>query len=529
MLNEMKSRILSGKKNKNPKLMKGVSMKKKICLLASLIFLLTVMCVTQLEADWTYKRPIEINNGGGALTDYQVLVTLTTAIMGDPYTHVNTDGSDIRFSTGDNVDPLPYCIESWDNTGTSKIWVKATNIGTGTTTPFNMYYGNSGGSSEGNGTNTFEFFDDFDDGDISDWTLYYTHPGTIPSVYSASYHSPAYSIEAGWYGDGGGSTMTHYAKQTVSLPSRLYKFMFYSKHVYYNSTYVPHTYIDINGSQQINLYGSIWDWKKDSFNFDGEITEIKLRWTWDGSGGSIGQLIDDVFVCKYADPEPGATVGNESGGDYTLPVELSVFTAQYLNNVPTLYWVTQSETDNIGWYVYRNTENDFEDANRISGFIDGYGTTTEPHHYIYEDVELNGIPGEAYWYWIESVDLGGAFHRYSPAVLNIPDISHPNPYQNIPKQYGLHQNNPNPLSMRSSSTRISFLLPKTSTAEVKIYNIRGELVKDLYNGIAYGDDEVKLTWDGRDENGVAQVTGIYLYQLKVNGKPSETKRLILLR
>ncbi|MBC8527379.1 MAG: T9SS type A sorting domain-containing protein, partial [Candidatus Cloacimonetes bacterium] len=87
---------------------------------------------------------------------------------------------------------------------------------------------------------------------------------------------------------------------------------------------------------------------------------------------------------------------------------------------------------------------------------------------------------------------------------------------------------PNPLA--GGSTKISFLLPKTARAELKIYNIRGELVKDLYNGIAYGDDEVEeVIWDGRDDNGVEQVTGIYLYQLKVNGKVYETKRLIVIR
>ncbi len=60
----------------------------------------------------------------------------------------------------------------------------------------------------------------------------------------------------------------------------------------------------------------------------------------------------------------------------TLPVELSSFTAQFLNAVPTLYWRTQSETDNMGWFVYRNEENDFTTSERISEFIDGHGTTT---------------------------------------------------------------------------------------------------------------------------------------------------------
>ncbi|MBC8416088.1 MAG: T9SS type A sorting domain-containing protein, partial [Candidatus Cloacimonetes bacterium] len=86
---------------------------------------------------------------------------------------------------------------------------------------------------------------------------------------------------------------------------------------------------------------------------------------------------------------------------------------------------------------------------------------------------------------------------------------------------------PNPLA--GGSTKISFLLPKTSMVEVKIYNIRGQLVKDLYKGVANTDDEVSIPWDGRDETGTLQSTGIYLYQLTINGKLYEIKRLIVIR
>jgi len=70
---------------------------------------------------------------------------------------------------------------------------------------------------------------------------------------------------------------------------------------------------------------------------------------------------------------------------------------------------------------------------------------------------------------------------------------------------------------------------KTTRAEVKIYNIRGELVKDLYNGIACGDDEVKLTWNGRDENNKPISSGIYLYNLKTDDKVIDTKQCVLLK
>ena len=139
--------------------------------------------------------------------------------------------------------------------------------------------------------------------------------------------------------------------------------------------------------------------------------------------------------------------------DPTLPVILSTFTAQCLNNTPTLYWVTQSETDNIGWYIYRNNEEDYESAEKITnGLIAGYGTTTEMHSYLYEDNELITHSGDVYWYWLQNIDFGGQINNYEPQKLIIPNIE-PEQYQpEISIQYGLHQNNPNPFNPKKNTS-----------------------------------------------------------------------------
>ncbi|MCK4359900.1 MAG: S8 family peptidase [Candidatus Cloacimonetes bacterium] len=216
----------------------------------------------------------------------------------------------------------------------------------------------------------------------------------------------------------------------------------------------------------------------------------------------------------------------------TLPVILSTLTVQYLNNVPTLYWVTRSESDNIGWFIYRNIEEDFGTATKVNNnLIPGYGTTSEQHSYIYEDEIENAMPGDLYWYWLESIDLGGEIHHYDKVgMLVIPPDYEPEPGQDIQTQYGLHPSLPNPFGEGSSSTKVSFMIHNTANTDLKIYNIRGELIRSLYNGVAYGDIEVNdIIWDGKDEYGIKQSTGIYLLQLNVNGKPSETKKVILLR
>jgi len=104
-----------------------------------------------------YYRLINISNSTSTdLTDYQIKIELSTSTFN--YSKVNSDGSDIRFYQEDGV-KLNYWIESWDNTGTSTIWVKVPSIPGNSTTTIYMYYGNPDATSESNADNTFIFFD----------------------------------------------------------------------------------------------------------------------------------------------------------------------------------------------------------------------------------------------------------------------------------------------------------------------------------------------------------------------------------
>jgi len=125
--------------------------------------------------NWQYRRAISLSPAT-PVDNYQVLITLTTAVMGNPYSNINADGSDLRFTGSNKVTLQDYWIESWDNTGTSYIWVEVSTLGTPTVY---MYYGNAAASSPSDGTSTFDFFDDFS-GDLSKWTI---DPENTDTVY----------------------------------------------------------------------------------------------------------------------------------------------------------------------------------------------------------------------------------------------------------------------------------------------------------------------------------------------------------
>ena len=266
---------------------------------------------------------------------------------------------------------------------------------------------------------------------------------------------------------------------------------------------------------------------KDVRTFTDVAWSVGLSSAWD----FYSNPYDDVGNNDYWDIDVSTTRNNGypflswEYSTHSLPITLSTFTAQLIENTPTLYWETQSETDNMGWFVYRNIEEDFTTSEKISEFIDGHGTTTQQQSYIYEDRIQNPEVGDTYYYWLESIDFSGMVNHYDKvAILTIPDQQDPGTgIIPEPELYGLLQNNPNPFI---ESTKISFNLPETEKVELNIYNLKGQLVRSLYSGVASSQT---LEWNGKNEIGKELQAGMYFYKLMVNGKTAETKKLILMR
>jgi M6 family metalloprotease-like protein len=98
---------------------------------------------------------------------------------------------------------------------------------------------------------------------------------------------------------------------------------------------------------------------------------------------------------------------------------------------------------------------------------------------------------------------------------------------NIPKSIELFQNYPNPFN---PTTSIQFAVkggPSPLHTTLKIYNLRGQLVKTLLDEDKPGGNYT-LLWDGKDGGGKAVSSGIYFYKLTA-GSFSETKRMVLLK
>ena len=76
-------------------------------------------------------------------------------------------------------------------------------------------------------------------------------------------------------------------------------------------------------------------------------------------------------------------------------------------------------------------------------------------------------------------------------------------------------------------TRIEYEIAERSDVQLEIYNILGQKVRTLVNGVQSAG-AYHATWDGRDRQGKPAASGIYVYRLKA-GEFVVVKKLVLNR
>lgn len=96
--------------------------------------------------------------------------------------------------------------------------------------------------------------------------------------------------------------------------------------------------------------------------------------------------------------------------------------------------------------------------------------------------------------------------------------------QNLPAEFSLEQNYPNPFN---PETEIPFQLPKESHVVLKIFNIRGQLIRTLVHA-DYTPGFYSVRWDGKDNNGISVSSGLYFYRFQA-GNFVQVKKMTFLK
>ena len=94
----------------------------------------------------------------------------------------------------------------------------------------------------------------------------------------------------------------------------------------------------------------------------------------------------------------------------------------------------------------------------------------------------------------------------------------------VPNGFVLLQNFPNPFN---PVTSISYHLTSASTVAITIYDLMGNVVKNLFSGIE-GPGYKNINWDATNNSGDLVSSGMYFYKLQV-GESFEIKRMMYLK
>jgi hypothetical protein len=89
----------------------------------------------------------------------------------------------------------------------------------------------------------------------------------------------------------------------------------------------------------------------------------------------------------------------------------------------TVRWSTASEVENFGYDVYRGTAKDGPFERLTTDPVPGAGTSDETHKYSFVDENID--PYATYFYYVESISLGGVREKFTPVIEAKPKLPRP--------------------------------------------------------------------------------------------------------
>ena len=201
-----------------------------------------------------------------------------------------------------------------------------------------------------------------------------------------------------------------------------------------------------------------------------------------------------------------------------VPVELVSFNYEYFDGSVNLRWITATEINNQGFEIERTrlrSSNYAEASWATIGFVQGFGTTTEPKSYSFND---ENISTGFYSYRLKQIDFDGSIEYSNVIKVEV----------TAPNKFSLEQNYPNPFN---PSTIIKYAISNKQFVQLKVYDVLGNEVATLVNEeLPAGEYEVDFHSNDNSDQSFRLVrnlsSGVYFYKL-IAGSFSETKKMIL--
>jgi len=210
------------------------------------------------------------------------------------------------------------------------------------------------------------------------------------------------------------------------------------------------------------------------------------------------------------------------GGEVSLPVELTSFTAELRSGGVLLNWSTESEIENLGFIIERKltvgANQDLPNSwaqivsYQTDPALEGHGSTTVKHDYQFTDKAVQ--PGPTYEYRLGDVDYSGKITWHKTVEITVETVS-----AQVPGEFGLQSAYPNPFN---PAVTLSYGLKEAGQTTLQVYNMRGQLVETLVN-----TDQIAGNYDIRWQP-VNLSTGVYIVRLQ-SGNQTNLQKIVYVK
>jgi ELWxxDGT repeat protein len=249
--------------------------------------------------------------------------------------------------------------------------------------------------------------------------------------------------------------------------------------------------------------------------YDGAgVTDIDVYPGTPSGGGSDPIVYDDgsgdKLYVSATDGQSGVELYRFGPNTAPLPVELASFEATPTDDrAVELSWTTASETGNVGFRVQHKRVEPAGDADGWTtiGRRDGAGTTSQPQRYAFT---AEGLSVGRHTFRLRQVDADGSVHATDPVTVDL----------QLRRRARLSAPAPNPVRRRA---QIEFAVRTTQPVTLTLYNVLGQKVQVLHDGVVPGNSPTTATLRADQLAG-----GAYFVRLQTDTS-TKTRRLTVVR
>ncbi|MBN2018535.1 MAG: T9SS type A sorting domain-containing protein [Candidatus Cloacimonetes bacterium] len=163
--------------------------------------------------------------------------------------------------------------------------------------------------------------------------------------------------------------------------------------------------------------------------------------------------------------------------------------------------------------------------------------STTPTQYLHIKLKILDITGFSELSFYENLMIGQQYQsndiiKYIPVVATDTDnidlpVNQPPEAGEESSSINIFQSIPNPFGPKSNNISLTIIPPKQGSLKLSVFNIRGQLIKTLYDENVQKNQEISFNWRGIDDDGNDLPSGIYFYKLIIEGEFIKTQKFII--